>query len=83
LPSSLIELHWLPDQDLRNEFQSKLRQGCQYRQHSTTLEACRPRDFGTSLLTEAKLAQIRTLLEANQKVGVRIPVRVRGIQAAL
>ena len=35
------------------------------------------RTTGTALLTEAKLAQIRALLEANQKVGVKIPVRVR------
>ena len=41
--------------------------------------ATRPdwRTIGTALLTEAKLARIRALLEANQKVGVRIPVRVR------
>lgn len=41
--------------------------------------ATRPdwRATGTALLTEAKLNQIRALIEANQKVGVTIPVRVR------
>lgn len=41
--------------------------------------AIRPdwRTIGTALLTEPQLAQIRSLVEANQKVGVRIPVRVR------
>ena len=35
------------------------------------------RTIGTALLTEAKLNDIRKLLETNQKVGVKIPVRVR------
>ncbi len=41
--------------------------------------ALRPdwRAIGDALLTEAKLNEIRKLLESNQKVGVRIPVRVR------
>jgi hypothetical protein len=41
--------------------------------------ATRPdwRAIGTALLNEAKLNQIRALLEKNQKTGVRIPVRVR------
>ena len=41
--------------------------------------ATRPdwRAIGTALLTEAKLAQIRGHLETSQKVGVKIPVRVR------
>ena len=41
--------------------------------------AIRPdwRTVGTALLTEGKLTLIRVLLEASQKVGVTIPVRVR------
>lgn len=41
--------------------------------------ALRPdwRATGKALLTEAKLNQIRGLIEANQKVAIKIPVRVR------
>jgi hypothetical protein len=35
------------------------------------------RAIGTNLLSESMLKEIRELLELNQKVGVRIPVRVR------
>jgi len=41
--------------------------------------AARPdwRQFGSALLPEPKLAEIRARLEASQRVGVKIPVRVR------
>jgi hypothetical protein len=41
--------------------------------------AVRPdwRAIGTALLTEAKLAEIKARIDASQKVGIKVPVRVR------